>query len=45
MGFKIDIQLSLKMGGVLYMVKAALVRGPLSTCWYHVIKESEKRSD
>ena len=31
MGFKIDI-LSLKMGGVLYMVKAALVRGPLSTC-------------
>ena len=32
MDFKIDIKLSLKMGGVLYMVKAALVRGPLSTC-------------
>ena len=31
---KIDERLSLKMGGMLYMVRAALVRGPLSyiTC-------------
>ena len=31
---KIDVRLSLKMGGMLYMVRAALVRGPLSyiTC-------------
>ena len=31
---KIDESVSLKMGGMLYMVRAALVRGPLSyiTC-------------
>ena len=31
---KIDVRLSLKMGGMLYMVRAGLVRGPLSyiTC-------------
>ena len=31
---KIDVRLSLKMGGMLYMVRAALVGGPLSyiTC-------------
>ena len=31
---KIDVRLSLKMGGMLYMVRAALVRWPLSyiTC-------------
>ena len=32
---------------IMYMVRAALIRGPLSyiTCWHHVIGGLEKRSD
>ena len=42
-----DESISFKRGGLLYMIRATLVRGPLSyvICWYHVTRGIEKQSN